>query len=45
MKDNQWTWIKGKWRPIVSFRIITRGKHKGCREVLLYNGKKVIVKG
>ena len=43
-----WAWVGGKcacWRPIKSYRMITRGQKKGCVEVTLYDppGKKRII--
>ncbi len=40
-----WAWVKDCWRPIKSYRIVTRGKRKGDYEVTLFypEGRKRIV--
>lgn len=40
-----WAWVKGQWRPVQSYRTVTKGKKKSWVEVTLFDplGRKKVV--
>jgi hypothetical protein len=38
-----WAWVKECWRPVDSYRVVTKGRKKGWLEVVLPDGRKHII--